>query len=389
MKLKRYKELRKFGKTTEPEGSEGRTNGPLRFVVHMHAATKLHYDFRIEMEGVFRSWAVPKGPSLDPLERRLAVKVEDHPLEYGSFEGVIPKGNYGAGTVMIWDEGTYTARASDDREAGEKALLDGFAKGHITFVVKGSKINGEYALIKLAKGEENAWLLLKKGDTFARRSEVTNEDRSARSGRTLGEIARDAETTLLRQGSSAQVQRSAVASAPVKRRRYSKMKAKAAVKAAPSEESPPRRLIPAKPTPAAGAFDRKDWIFERFWDGYRALADAASGRVQLTSRLGTAFKVDFPGIHAALVALPERVVLDGVIVGVDARGKPRRKGSATTDDTAGGARHVFHAFDILHFAGKNLRGLPLRTRKEILGALIPEGDALRINDFVENDGLTF
>jgi bifunctional non-homologous end joining protein LigD len=383
-KLKKYKSMRTFGKTPEPEGSEAPEagKGPLRFVVQMHAATRTHYDFRIEMDGVYVSWAVPKGPSLDPLERRLAVRTEDHPIEYGSFEGVIPKGNYGAGTVMIWDEGPYVSRETDERVAGEKALLDGYAKGHVTFVVYGSKIKGEFAVIKLAKGEENAWLLVKKSDQYASRSEITNEDRSARTGRTLGEIARDAEAKSIYKPEPA-------AAAPArKKRKYSKQKAQAALKAAPAEATLPRRMTPPKPTPAPGAFDRAEWIFERFWDGYRALAVAGAGSaVTLTSRLGGALKGKFPAVTAALAALPELAVLDGVIVATDAAGQPRKKGTASPE--GGASRHIFFVHDILHWGGKNLRDLPLRQRKEILGALLPEADALQANEFVETDGLSF
>ena len=123
--------------------------GPLRFVVQLHRATRLHFDFRLELDGTLKSWAVPKGPSLDPQERRLAVMVEDHPLEYESFEGIIPKGNYGAGTVMVWDNGTYYSRQTPDREQSEKVLLEGLEKGHITFILEGKKLRGEFALAKI------------------------------------------------------------------------------------------------------------------------------------------------------------------------------------------------------------------------------------------------
>lgn len=383
MSLSRYKAMRKFEKTTEPEGSELQTSGALRFVVQLHAASRTHYDFRIEMGGTFRSWAVPKGPSLDPLERRLAVKVEDHPLEYGSFEGVIPKGNYGAGTVMIWDEGTLVSRETEEREAGEKALLDGLARGHITFVVNGTKLKGEFALIKLAKGDDNAWLLVKKSDGFARRTEITNEDRSARSGRTLGEIAKDGEQNRI------YAQEPAPAPKPLKKRRFSKTKAVIWLKAAPPDHNIPRRLVPAKTTPAPAAFARDGWIFERFWDGYRAIVDAAPGRVQLTSRLGTPFKNKFATVETALAGVKDRTILDGIIVAVDAEGRPRHKGVAAAGSSPGGVQHIFFAIDLLHLDGRNLRDLPLAQRKEILGAFLSENEHIKVNDYLENDGFTF
>ncbi|MGE0633536.1 MAG: DNA polymerase ligase N-terminal domain-containing protein, partial [Pseudobdellovibrionaceae bacterium] len=150
MSLRVYNSKRKFDQTPEPKGKiYKKGQGHLRFVVQMHSASRLHFDFRLEFGGVYRSWAVPKGPSLNPLDQRLAVFVEDHPIEYGSFEGIIPKGNYGAGTVMIWDEGTYVERGSEGREDSEAAMLKNFEKGHITFVLEGKKLNGEFALIKL------------------------------------------------------------------------------------------------------------------------------------------------------------------------------------------------------------------------------------------------
>src|ERR1043166_7897141 len=148
MGLKVYQRKRNFSQTPEPRGKTiKKAAGQLRFVIQMHAATRLHFDLRLEFGGVFKSWAVPKGPSLNPLDQRLAVFVEDHPLEYGSFEGIIPKGNYGAGTVMIWDEGTYHSRQTSDRVESEKVLSEGLRKGHITIVVDGKKLKGELALV--------------------------------------------------------------------------------------------------------------------------------------------------------------------------------------------------------------------------------------------------
>ena len=166
MSLRVYHRKRKFSETPEPKGEkQSRRKGPLRFVVQMHAASRLHFDFRLEFDGVFKSWAVPKGPSLNPLDQRLAVFVEDHPLEYGSFEGIIPKGNYGAGSVMVWDEGSYIERGSKTRKESEQAMHRNFEKGHLTFVLDGKKLKGEFALIKLKKRESgNAWLLVKKRD---------------------------------------------------------------------------------------------------------------------------------------------------------------------------------------------------------------------------------
>jgi len=161
--LKEYKDKRKFNNTPEPEGKVEKGNDTHRFVIQKHDASHLHYDFRLEMEGVLKSWAIPKGPSLNPEDKRLAMMVEDHPMEYGKFEGIIPEGNYGAGTVMVWDEGTYHAIGVEGKEENEKELLKGLKSGNLKFIIEGKKVKGEYALVKLknsAKGNE--WLLIKK-----------------------------------------------------------------------------------------------------------------------------------------------------------------------------------------------------------------------------------
>jgi len=158
MSLEDYKRKRKFDQTPEPEGKNLKkssvSRGPLRFVVQLHQASRLHYDFRIEADGVLKSWAVPKGPSMNAQDLRLAVQVEDHPLDYGAFEGVIPKGNYGAGSVMIWDEGTYVERHSATLKDSEKLILGGIEKGHLTFILQGKRLQGEFSLVRL-KGDQD------------------------------------------------------------------------------------------------------------------------------------------------------------------------------------------------------------------------------------------
>ena len=189
MSLDDYKTKRKFDKTPEPEGGEG--SGPLRFVVQKHQASHLHYDFRLEMGGILKSWAIPKGPSLNPDDKRLAMMTEDHPYDYRTFEGTIPNGNYGAGTVMVWDEGTYEPYgATGDRDEDDKLARAGVHKQHLTFILHGQKLNGEFALIKMHNAEDNAWLLVKADkDQFAGESDVTTQDKSASTGRSLDEIA--------------------------------------------------------------------------------------------------------------------------------------------------------------------------------------------------------
>ena len=172
MSLKEYQKKRKFKKTSEPKDiphfrSEGK--GPLNFVVQKHTASHLHYDFRLEMDGVLKSWAVPKGISMDPEQKHLAVMVEDHPLEYLNFKGEIPKGQYGAGKVEIWDKGNYATPTGVDRKENEKILLEGLKKGHLTFILNGKKLKGEFALVRLKRSKEkNAWLLIRAHDKFSK-----------------------------------------------------------------------------------------------------------------------------------------------------------------------------------------------------------------------------
>jgi bifunctional non-homologous end joining protein LigD len=189
-KLKQYRSKRDFDRTPEPSGGGRDEAGePLCFVVHKHLASHLHWDFRLELDGVLKSWAIPKGPSLDPRMKRLAVMVEDHPLDYGTFEGVIPEGSYGAGTVMIWDRGTYRPAAAEDRGGSEEAMRKGLGKGHLSFILEGTRLKGEFALVRLKRAEENAWLLIKADDAFADAHAAPEADTSVASGRTMDEIA--------------------------------------------------------------------------------------------------------------------------------------------------------------------------------------------------------
>jgi bifunctional non-homologous end joining protein LigD len=192
MGLALYKKKRDFRSTAEPEGKTKKTGGTLIFVVQKHDATRLHYDFRLEMEGVLKSWAVPKGPSLNPEDRRLAVEVEDHPFDYKDFEGVIAEGNYGAGNVIVWDNGTYHALHTEDAEESEKELLEGLKKGHITFILHGKKLKGEFALVRLHGSEsKNNWLLIKKRDEYASEVDVLKKEKSILSGKTVENIGKN------------------------------------------------------------------------------------------------------------------------------------------------------------------------------------------------------
>jgi bifunctional non-homologous end joining protein LigD len=176
--LDTYKKKRDFKKTSEPNGLSGKSTGSLIFVVQRHKAKQLHYDFRLELDGVLKSWAVPKGPSLNPADKRLAVLVEDHPYDYKDFEGIIPEGSYGAGIVEIWDQGTYTDTDNSDIEKTEKKMKDGFSAGNIHFILHGKKLKGEFELVRINGKSKSNWLLIKHHDRFAVDTHYNSEDKT-------------------------------------------------------------------------------------------------------------------------------------------------------------------------------------------------------------------
>jgi bifunctional non-homologous end joining protein LigD len=189
MGLSTYKQKRTFDKTPEPTGGKSKAK-ELIFVVQKHDASRLHYDFRLEMEGVLKSWAVPKGPSMDPSVKRLAMMVEDHPMDYRDFEGIIPEGNYGAGTVIVWDTGTYhPIEDLPDKTSQEKHLLNLLHKGDLKFVLNGKKLKGEFVLVHTKGMGENSWLLMKHKDKYASKEDITEKDKSVQSGKTIEKIA--------------------------------------------------------------------------------------------------------------------------------------------------------------------------------------------------------
>jgi len=191
MSLAIYKKKRSFNRTPEPSGEKNKAGSALHFVVQKHDASQLHYDFRLEMNGVLKSWAIPKGPSLNPDIKRLAIMVEDHPFDYRNFEGIIPEGNYGAGVVMIWDEGVYRSADinSSDIKLQEKNILQQLHNGKLNFILEGSKLKGEFVLVKSHGLGENDWLFMKVKDRFASSEDITKKDKSVKSKKTLEQIA--------------------------------------------------------------------------------------------------------------------------------------------------------------------------------------------------------
>ena len=243
MALATYKKKRSFNKTPEPTGGKA-AGTQLRFVIQKHDATRLHYDFRLEMEGVLKSWAVPKGPSLNPEDKRLAMMVEDHPYDYRSFEGIIPEGNYGAGTVIVWDEGTYEPlEPSGDKKTDDKALLKQLKAGSLKFSLHGSKLHGEFALVKLKNAENNAWLLIKHRDKYAKATDVTRKVRSVISDKTLEEVEKTSDH-IWESNKDKKVKKSTT----TKKAAPAKKKA-AAKKAAPKKAAKKSATVKKKPTP--------------------------------------------------------------------------------------------------------------------------------------------
>lgn len=188
MDLNKYNRIRNFSSTNEPKGELEESKNELVFVVQEHDASHLHYDFRLESDGLLKSWAIPKGPSMNPEEKRLAILVEDHPYGYKDFEGTIPEGNYGAGTVMVWDNGTYILDNVSDKEEAENKFKADFHKGHLSFILNGKKLKGEFALIRLKISQKNAWLLIKKKDQYAGSTDILKKNKSVISNLTLEEI---------------------------------------------------------------------------------------------------------------------------------------------------------------------------------------------------------
>jgi bifunctional non-homologous end joining protein LigD len=375
--LAKYHAKRHFDRTPEPRGHRAGGRGPLRLVVQKHAASRLHYDFRLELDGTLKSWAVPKGPSLNPVDKRLAMIIEDHPLDYRTFEGIIPEGNYGAGTVIVWDEGTYSARETADRAEGERLLREGLRKGHLRIVLNGQKLKGEFSLLKLKRGNDNAWLLVKGRDEFASDTDVTAQDRSVSSGRTLDDVA--AKRKGVHVWKSNRPAKTAARPKPQPR----EIELNGAPKgAAPHNVKPMLASLVDEP------FDRAGWIFELKWEGYRAIAEVGGRGVRLYSRNHKSFEQKFAPIVETLRGLGHKAVIDGEIVVLDDRGRSHFQ-LLQNYQTTGEGRLQYYVFDLLYLDGRDLRGLPLRRRKELLAEVIRGVSNIHLSEHVEEKGVAF
>lgn len=328
-KLEKYNQKRDFERSLEPEGRIAQPGGPLRFVVQRHMARRDHYDFRLEWEGVLLSWAVPKGPSYDTRDRRLAVKVEDHPLEYRNFEGTIPKGEYGGGVVMLWDEGHWEPQAD---------VSEGLARGALKFTLAGRRLKGKWALVRMkeraGEGKDN-WLLLKERDEYAGDGDgISGFTTSVRTGRTVAEI-----------------------------------------EAGAADKTPknPMSQVDAQLAKLVSAFpEGDDWLYELKYDGYRMLAFIEGGLVRLVTRNGNDYTDRFPSVADSLAgwAGGRAMVLDGEMVIADAEGRTDFQALQSSMGSPEGKWPTYILFDLLALDGQDLRVRPLIERKEALEALL-------------------
>jgi bifunctional non-homologous end joining protein LigD len=386
MALTKYREKRSFKETPEPIGGRS-ADTDLKFVIQKHAASHLHYDFRLEMRGVLKSWAVPKGPSTDPSVKRLAMMVEDHPYDYRTFEGIIPKGQYGGGTVIVWDEGTYMPAGENARlpkKDAEKLLLNELHKGKIHFTMKGKKLKGEYALVKAHGREENSWLLMKVKDKYASTADITKKERSAVSGKTLKQI--EATSTNIWQSNKAVAISKERQSHPKKAAGLSSeikgLLKKGIKKPQPKEISPMLATLTDKP------FDTPGWVYEIKWDGYRALAYLNKKKVELLSRNQKSFNEKFYPIYDALSNLSLNAVLDGEVIVADDKGMASFGNLQNWRSEADG-HLLYYAFDILWYEGYDLTQLILTERRSILKAVLPETDNILLSNDFETSGTEF
>lgn len=365
MSLKSYQKKRNFSQTPEPKGRKGKGNQQ-RFVVQKHAARQLHYDFRLELAGVLKSWAVPKGPCFDPKVKRLAVEVEDHPLDYGSFEGIIPKGQYGGGTVMLWDQGRWESLDSNPVQA--------LKKGHLHFMLYGKKLKGQWDLIRF-KDEEKNWFLVKHKDEFAQSLDdydvTQREPNSVATHQSMEDISNHYTATWSKQG--------------------------AVPTANPLQKLDlPQTKMPIKVAPQLAVLSNKapegeNWLHEIKWDGYRIIAFKNGSKVKLLSRNNIDWTKQFQSIAAVVAKLPiDKLVLDGELVLLDEKQHSNFQllQNALKDNNT--APFIYYLFDLIYYHQWDVRSLSLLSRKELLLSLIdPALQSLQFSDHVIGQGGEF
>jgi bifunctional non-homologous end joining protein LigD len=358
-KLDEYQKKRQFNRTPEPSGAESVAKTENTFVVQKHAARRLHYDFRLAIEGTLKSWAVPKGPSLNPDDKRLAVRTEDHPMDYANFEGNIPEGSYGAGTVMVWDRGTFQVEGKDNAAK----QVD---HGEIKFALNGEKLRGSFVIVKLKHSEKgNEWLMIKHKDAAVDPSwNIDEHDGSVLTGRVLEEIkAQEAPKHGPRPLHAAELE---------------------GAKKAPM----PARMAPMLASISERAFSDPNWLFEIKWDGVRALVWIEDGELTLRARSGSDITSQYPELAGLKEAFTARqAIIDGEIAVLDERGhsdfeKLQERMHVRNPSSTLISQYpvIYFAFDLLHCDGYDLRGAPLLERKQLLQRLLHSSERIRFSD---------
>jgi bifunctional non-homologous end joining protein LigD len=409
-KLSNYRSKRDFTLTTEPSGQlRVKSAERLRYVIQKHAAKRLHFDLRLELEGVFKSWAVTRGPSIDPHDKRLAVEVEDHPLDYGDFEGTIPKGQYGGGTVQLWDRGYWSSIGDRDPAAQLK-------KGELKFKLQGERLNGSWVMVRMRNdrdgGKRTNWLLIKHRDEFAGDAnavaKMMDEDRSVASGRTMKQITagtgagpkpfmldakkaakadavwdsnRDDTQSEGRQSKGRQSKRQSAAEEIRVKAKSPKASQKKTKKQ--SMKPPPAFVEPELCKPVERPPLGKDWCHEVKFDGYRMQLRVCNGEATLKTRKGLDWSAKFPAIVAAAAALPN-CILDGEVVALDSNDAPDFGALQAALSEGDSDALIFFAFDLLFFENADLRGQTLRERKRLLKTLLDANHSSELIRFVEH-----
>jgi len=390
MSLHEYVKKRDFKKTSEPKAGKSKDKDRLIFVVQKHDATRLHYDFRLVMDGVLKSWAVPKGPSLDPKVKHLAMMVEDHPFDYLNFEGIIPKGEYGGGTVIVWDEGTYEPiEKIKGKKAQEKYLLKQLDSGSIKIKLYGEKLKGEFALVKTHGMGENGWLMIKHKDEFATAKDITKQDKSVLSGKTIEKMEKTSEK-VWQNGHEEELVAEQYRSAGAEKSEQKTTKTDIIkILRSASKSKAPANIKPMKATLVDEPFDEPGWLFEVKWDGYRAIAHVSKkGDALLISRNNLPFEKYYP-INEALRQWKMDAVLDGELLVLNDKGVSDFGAMQNWRSEADG-NLVFYIFDILWYDGKNLMGLPLSERQAILQSILPtDNEHIRQSKVFDANGIEF
>ncbi|WDF55005.1 DNA ligase D [Mucilaginibacter sp. KACC 22063] len=383
MGLKEYEKKRDFNKTSEPKGGKS-DNKELKFVVQRHHASHLHYDFRLELDGVLKSWAVPKGPSMNPGDKRLAMMVEDHPYDYRTFEGVIPNGEYGAGIVIVWDQGTYESLAEDPAD-NIKALHAGLKKGDLKFRLHGEILRGEFALVKL-HSDEKSWLLIKHKDDYAVTTAYNSEDFVPDNIKELLNNKSGKTKKLPKHQNAADIYHEVAGDEYVKQEADVDNPGEVSVDEAP--KSAARSYQPMMAKLEAKLFDDADWIYEHKLDGYRAVGYTGK-KAKLISRNNIDFGDKYKQIMDQVKLIDRPAVLDGEIVVEDKHGKSNFQELQNYQNSSKKLPLKYYVFDLLMLDGHDLRSLELWKRKQLLKTLLSSYPNLKniiYHDHVEGKG---